>query len=185
MKKCLLAAAVVFAAPAEASIDFTAYYEGVTTLYQSTQWGWQETSSPFTGSQSFQVFPDLKVSSSGMLAGSCDKCASALVQGNVLTLSYIYLGGYQGWTTRLTFAESLESDLSNLATAALVSGTFSASASGLSASRIWTGTATTAFVPEPGTWAMMIGGLGLAGAALRRRYAASRIPAAKVAASNA
>lgn len=32
-------------------------------------------------------------------------------------------------------------------------------------------------VPEPGTWALMIGGLGIAGAALRRRKAAEPVPA--------
>ncbi|HXA39806.1 MAG TPA: PEPxxWA-CTERM sorting domain-containing protein [Phenylobacterium sp.] len=136
------------------------------------------------GNQWFDLNPDV----SGGTGLSQDV---SLVAGQTYAFSFIYNGGGGGTTTLISY--NIGGDLSgSVSTAALnvydgspwhtLSTSFVSSVTGLETlhfmpNGVWSGgfidnvQLTTAGVPEPASWALMIGGFGLAGAMLRRRRA--------------
>ncbi|MBT2185787.1 PEPxxWA-CTERM sorting domain-containing protein [Sphingobium nicotianae] len=115
--------------------------------------------------------------SANFVPGSCFECVRFEASGGQLLINYIpeYYGLVGIFDMSLGFSIPLNADLSNLGAGKLVSGYFSVSGP----ARYWPnyggfGPVIAAYVPEPATWAMMISGFALAGAAMRRRKAAVR-----------
>ena len=108
---------------------------------------------------------------------SCSKCLQYSVTGNSLRMQFIpqYAPAYGTTTITFTFDQNLNGDIMNALDGSreFVSGSYSSGSGHHSGGFSWMGPATSFWsaVPEPASWAMMIGGLGLVGAAMRRRSA--------------
>jgi hypothetical protein len=178
-----IAAAVlaVMTVPAQALVGFTIVADGhyvardargnvtsdfftkLTSTFYGETWDsdfWFEGNNPF-GSCSLNYNPNIA------------PCATASRDGNVLVFRVSGLAvSYGIFSVNLTFDRDIESDPSAFEGAGFVSGLYAYSYGHHSGSISLTGPVVIAAgIPEPATWAMLIAGFGLAGAALRRRSA--------------
>jgi hypothetical protein len=90
--------------------------------------------------------------------------------GNVLSFQAPILGGaYQSLSINLTFNRDIEQDPTNISSENFVSGYFYWSYGHHNGGATVSGPVVSLAVPEPMTWATMVCGLALTGAAMRRR----------------
>ncbi|WP_380873574.1 hypothetical protein ACFB49_42370 [Sphingomonas sp. DBB INV C78] len=98
-----------------------------------------------------------------------DGCLAPTYSGNKLSFSAPELWGfYQGMGIDLIFDQVIEGNPDLIASSKLLSGGFSWHYGHHNGSASLQGPVLGMFVPEPASWAMMIAGFGLIGAALRR-----------------
>ncbi len=104
-------------------------------------------------------------------------CIFAKRTGNELIFDAPSLGGvYQSLSIRMTFDEDVELNPDAIRSDNFVSGFYSSGYAHHNGSSTFDGPIIGMAIPEPASWAMMIGGFALAGGALRRRRAASLAP---------
>jgi len=105
----------------------------------------------------------------------CTNCFKLGINGNKIGLSFLGnnppLPGFVSASVSWTFDQDLLGDVFNVFNANMVSGSLYAMTTNRSGTNTLAGPAVsfTAFLPEPGTWAMMIMGMGIVGASLRRK----------------
>jgi hypothetical protein len=110
----------------------------------------------------------------GPLAYDCVKCLSYAVSGSSVTFIRLpaFAPPYGGYQFRLDFADDLGGNIASILGATIVGGSVSAFGSAGINTATWGGPVTGGVIyplPEPASWALMIGGFALAGGALRRR----------------
>ena len=110
----------------------------------------------------------------GPLAYDCVKCLSYAVSGSSVTFTRLslYAPPYGGYQFTLNFANDLSGDITNILGAAIVGGSVIVHGRAGITTATWSGPVTGGAIyplPEPASWALMIGGFALAGGALRRR----------------
>jgi hypothetical protein len=174
MKKLILAAllAGVTAAPANASYIIASLTADVTWTNPNPP----GLSSQYVGlvGQSFQGDPSglLDYTSGTPFDISCTECLIFTVTGRNVQLALLpyFHKSYGGYLLTLYFDRDLNGDILNIASASLIGGTLISTAGGSGTSSSFGGPVVSfsAFVPEPSTWALMVGGFALAGATLRR-----------------
>jgi hypothetical protein len=115
---------------------------------------------------------------SGVFLGvppGCTNCFGLGVNGNKVGLGFLGnnppLPGFVSASVSWTFDQDLLGDVFNVFNANMVSGSLYAVTTNRSGTNTLAGPAVsfTALLPEPGTWAMMIMGMGIVGASLRRK----------------
>ena len=127
--------------------------------------GGDYSTNPNTYSTTFTVSGDLSTANlSGLF--EADNFASIYLNGHLLAadIPATVYENFQTFTSFSASADDFVADLNTLSVVLTDTGKPSAMlVSGLVTTRL------TGVVPEPATWALMIGGFGMAGAALRRR----------------
>ncbi len=113
------------------------------------------------------VASDFSNAATGNGASSDIDFTSATLTGNGMTTSYTKLLGEPAALTELWGFTPFE----------IAAGTYTLTISGVSFGNkaTFAGNFNVAAVPEPATWAMMIGGIGMVGGAMRRRRVSTKI----------
>jgi hypothetical protein len=177
------AAALTCASTAQAApIILTGQFNGTDT-FEAAPNGTKTVSGPsirtysFTGDSATGLF-----NFSGAILGvaPCTNCFQLGMSGDKIGLSFLGnnppLPGFVLASVTWTFDQDLLGDVFNVFNANMVSGSVYALFSNRSGTNTLTGSAVSfsassvgGAVPEPGTWAMMIVGMGIVGASLRRK----------------